>query len=316
MSRRRILRRFRRDSAFLLIRAAVVFFRLLPRRAALAVGSSLGRIAPLLFRREYRLAVSHLTLAFGNEKSQSEIRRIARESLRNAALNFTDTARIGAMTEEEIRSVCVPHDMDRAFAQLRKDRGVVCVSAHTGCWEMLGSYFVLSGIPSAVIARKLYDPRLETLLHRSRTGAGMRVISRGEDTRNIVRALREGYFLGILIDQDISKTKGVFTDFFGMPALTVTAPAFLALRYDLPVMPIFTWRDENHRHHFSVGEPIPKDTTGDQERDIALLTARCSEAVESFIRGHPEQWVWFHQRWKTTPPETEGKGGVRAVAPR
>ncbi len=169
-----------------------------------------------------------------------------------------------------------------------------------GCWEMLGSYLVASDIPLAVIARRLYDPRLEKELYHSRSHAGLRVISRGKNTRDIIRILKKGYFLGILIDQDI-KVKGTFVDFFGHPAYTATAPAYLALRYKLPIIPFFTYRDEYHRHHACVGPPISIEETGDSNRDVEKLTAWCSQTIEKFIRQHPEQWIWFHRRWKTKP---------------
>jgi len=305
MGRGKALKRLRRDAAYLLIIAVVRLFRFLPRRAALTVGSILGRIVPSLFRTEYRLAIDNLAIAFGKEKKPAEIHRLARESFRHAALNFVDTVRIGVMSPDEIMAVCVPHDLDRALEVVRKKTGVIGLTSHTGCWEMLGSYLALSGFPVAVIARKLYDPRLDELLYRSRVGVGARVIARGEDTRDILRALREGCILGILIDQD-TLVKGVFVDFFGRPAHTASAPAALALRYGLPVLPIFTYRDRHHRHHICVRDCIDMEESGDRERDVTTMTAKCSMAIEEFIREHPEQWVWFHRRWKTRPEPTAG----------
>jgi KDO2-lipid IV(A) lauroyltransferase len=306
MGRRRALKRLKHESAYLLIGAVVRLFRLLPRKAALTLGSNLGRIAPCLFRTEYRLAVDHLANAFVKEKSRSEIRRLARESFRCAALNFVDAARIAVMSPEEIMAVCVPHGIDRALEVMGKGTGVVMISSHTGCWEMLGSYLILSGIPLAVVARRLYDQRLEDLLYRSRVGAGMRVILRGQDTRDVLRALREGYLLAALIDQD-TRVKGVFVDFFGKPAHTASGPAALALRYGHPVLPVFTYRDKHNRHHICVYDCISIEETGDRDRDIEVLTAKCSQAIEGFVREHPEQWVWFHRRWKTRPePPPEG----------
>lgn len=306
MGRKRALKQMRRDAAYILIRSSVGIFRLLPRKAALTVGSVLGRFASRVFRAEYRLAVEHLTLAFGKERSASEIRRLARESFRFVALNFVDAVRIGVMSPDEIREVCVPHDIDRACALAGKGCGAILISSHSGCWEMLGSYLVLMGMPVAVVARRLYDPRLEEMLYRSRLGAGLRIISLGQNTRDILRALHEGYALGMLIDQD-TRVKGVFVDFFGRPAHTPSAPAALALRYGLPVLPIFTWRDKQDRHHFCVRDFIRIEETGDSERDVAALTEECSRVIEEFIREHPEQWVWFHRRWKTRPePAPEG----------
>ncbi len=303
MGRNKLLKKLKNESAYRIISGIIGLMRLLPRKTALRTGSFLGNLASRIARKEYRLAVEHLTLAFGDEMRGEKIRGLARDAFRNMAINFVDTVRIRTMSPEEIRSVCIPHGMERMEA-LKGGKGVICLTSHTGCWEMLGSYLVASGIPLAVIAKRLYDPRLEEELLRSRIHAGFRVISRGRDTREIIRSLREGYFLGTLIDQD-TKVKGEFVDFFGKPAHTATAPAYLALRYKIPIIPVFTFRDGDDMHHVCIGNPIAIEETGDNKRDVAALTARCSRVIEDFIREHPEQWVWFHRRWKTRPPKEQ-----------
>ena len=306
MARSKIVKRIRRDAAYIAIRLFVGSFRALPRHAALALASFFGRLAPYMFRNERRLAIEHLTIAFGEEKSPAEIAMLAHESFRYAALNFADTVRIGIMTADDIRAVCVPHHMERLKEAMAGGMGAIGLTSHAGCWEMLGSFIVADGVDLAVIARRLYDPRLEDMLYRSRSGAGLRVISRGRNTRDVIRALKEGCLLGVLIDQDMP-VRGVFVDFFGRTAHTATGLASLALKYSVPVFPVLTYRDTEHRHHICIGEPIPVTRTGDTDRDIAELTALCSKATEDFIREHPEQWVWFHKRWKTRPEDVAAK---------
>ncbi len=298
-----LVKRIRREAAYYLIRSVVGAFRLLPRRVAIAVGSVVGRLAPYVVRSEYRRAVEHLTIAFGQEKSAEEIQRLARDMFRYLGMNFVDTARLRTMSADDITGVCVPHNVERLHEEIAKGHGVIGLTSHTGCWELLGVYLATVGVPTSAIARRLYDNRIEELLTDTRRAGGMVNIARGHDTRDIIRALRNNYLVGILIDQDI-KVKGEFVDFFGKPAYTATGAALLSLKYDAPVMPIMTYRDDHHRHHICIGEPITIEPSGDIDRDILELTARCSKATEDFIRAHPEQWVWFHKRWKSKPSAT------------
>ena len=305
---RTLIKRFRRECAYILILTVVWFFRLLPRGAALRVGSMIGSMVPYAARKEYRLAVEHLTIAFGNEKSTQEIRELAREVFRSLVSNFVDTIRLKVMTQEEIINVCIPHNKDRFFEVYNKGKGIIAMSGHVGCWEMMGSYLAAIGIKTEAIAKKLYDPRIEQLLFDSRVSGGMKVLSRGENTRDIIRALRKGHLVGMLIDQD-TKIRGEFVEFFGKPAYTATGPALLSLRYGIPIVPLFTCRDKNHKHHIYMGDAVAIEPTGDMERDISELTVLLSKVTEYFIREHPEQWVWFHRRWKTQPENRTAEKG-------
>ena len=194
--------------------------------------------------------------------------------------------------------VCVPHHIDRLLDAMKKGHGVIVLASHTGCWELSGVYLAVTGIPLSAIVTKLYDQRLEDMLIETRKNAGIKVISRGKDTRNIIRALKKGDVVGVLVDQD-TKVKGTFVDFFGKPAHTATAPALLSLKYKSPIVPMFAYRDREHRQHICIGEPVAINPTSDREQDINEITAKCSKVNEDFVREHPEQWVWFHKRWKT-----------------
>jgi KDO2-lipid IV(A) lauroyltransferase len=106
--------------------------------------------------------------------------------------------------------------------------------------------------------------------------------------------------LGLLSDQNGGRD-GVFVDFFGVPASSVRGPAFLALRYDVPVVPIFAlWDGDKYR--IEILPEVPVTRTGDDETDIRENTQRFQKAIEEMVRKYPGQWLWAHRRWKTRPP--------------
>jgi len=183
---RKQLKKIKIDIVYIVIRCIVRFFRILPRRVALSIGSVLGRMIPYFARKELKLAVRHLTIAFGNEKDEKEILRLARETFRQMAVNFVDTVRLRIMSHDDVIKACVPHHIDRLHDAMKKGHGVIMLGSHTGCWELLGAYLVATGFPVSAIVRRLYDPRLEDMLIETREYAGINVISRGEGTRDIV----------------------------------------------------------------------------------------------------------------------------------
>ncbi len=258
----------------------------------------LGKIIPYAAPKELKTAVENLTRAFGSDRSDAEIKRLARESFRMLALNFVDTVRLRAMRHCDIIRLSIPHNFDRLTNAVKEGRGVIILASHAGSWEWSAGFIAIEGIPVSGVATKMYDPRLEKMLNESREYMGIKVISRGNNTRDIIRALKKGGAVGVLIDQD-TKVKGDFVDFFGHPAHTATGPALLSLKYNAPIIPVLTCRGKNHRHHIWFGDPVTAEPTGNLDRDILALTQKCSAVIEDFIREHPEQWVWFHKRWKT-----------------
>jgi KDO2-lipid IV(A) lauroyltransferase len=129
----------------------------------------------------------------------------------------------------------------------------------------------------------------------------------------MARSLREGGYLGILVDQNAGR-RGVFVPFFGRLASTTPAPATMALRFRAPLIPAWQWREDGGRHHVvEVEAPLPFPDTGDRDEDVWRLTAAMTARVEAWVRKEPGQWLWAHRRWKTRPPEEVGVRRERRV---
>jgi Kdo2-lipid IVA lauroyltransferase/acyltransferase len=113
----------------------------------------------------------------------------------------------------------------------------------------------------------------------------------------MLRALRRGEALGLLIDQD-TRVQSVCVPFFGTRASTPRAPADLTLRSGAATVAVFLQRGPDGRYHMS-GQEVDVPCSGNSEADVLALTTAYSAAIEAAIRRFPEQWVWMHQRWKT-----------------
>ena len=109
----------------------------------------------------------------------------------------------------------------------------------------------------------------------------------------------------MLIDQDISDIDGVFVNFFGKKAHTATGPLILAARYGVPVIPMFMHLKKDLTYHVTCYPPIELTDTGNPKADLIANTQKCSDIYEAVIRQHPEQWAWFHRRWRHQPTEQE-----------
>ena len=162
----------------------------------------------------------------------------------------------------------------------------------------MACYMAAQGYPFRVVAREIYDERLNRLLLGFRREAAVRVILRDSPAaaRQMLKALKNGEVIGMLIDQD-TQVKGVMADFFGRKANTPAGAAILARRRSIPVLAGFIHRVSDRSHRIVIHPPIEITETDDVDRDIVANTERFNRVLEQEIREDPEGWVWMHRRW-------------------
>ncbi len=296
-----LAKRLKRFLRYLLVRAVLGFVSALPLGLARTLGAGFGRFAFAVAGGERRKALKSLARAFP-EKSDAERHALARASFRHlgmAAFEVGATTSLDARLEQLVRWDAE----DRAVleAALARGRGVVFVSGHVGNWELLARRIARAGYPSQSIAKETTDPRLTALVERFRAQGGVRSIWRGQEgaARAMLRALKAGEILGLLIDQD-TRVQSLFVPFFGELAATPRAAADLALRTGAAVVVGFCQREGDGYRLWT--EEVAWPAGPDREADALGLTAALSARIEAAIRRAPEQWVWMHQRWKTRPP--------------
>jgi KDO2-lipid IV(A) lauroyltransferase len=118
--------------------------------------------------------------------------------------------------------------------------------------------------------------------------------------KTLVAAHRAGWFLGFAGDQDARK-KGVFIDFFDRPASTALGAAYFAYKMKVPLAPVFVTRLSNGKYRVEREELIPIPEDMDKNEAVEEMTRQHMARLEKRIRERPEQYWWFHRRWKTRP---------------
>ena len=294
-------KRLRRELRVRALLFLLPLLRHLPLRLAVALGGVVGALAWHLVGRERRLALEHLSIAFP-ERDERWRRAAGRASFVNLGRSALELACVEGFQPRLAEVVRLGEPEARLLAEAHAEgRGVVFVSCHVGNWELLARRIALEGFPCGTVAREAQDPRLTALLERSRRTAGVRVLWRGSPglARQLLRLLREGGFVGILIDQD-TDVQGHFVPFFGRAAFTPRAAGDLAVRTSAPVVLGCVHRVAPAVHQV-VLKRIDVPRTGDREADSLALTAAATRAIEDEIRLRPDEWVWMHRRWRTRP---------------
>jgi len=273
----------------------------LPFRQSIRLGRFFGLIAYLVARELRRTGEINLKLAFP-EKTSEERRQLLKgcfESLGRALGVFSHFAD----PPESILSVLEPSGIEHLDQVKESGRGAILFTAHLGAWELTSYGLSLLGHPISFLVRPIDNPKIEQMVDRYRTRTGNKTLDKFSAARSMVKTLRSGEFLGLLIDLNALEDEAIFVNFFGVPASTNFMTAKLALRSDVPIIPVFApWDKTRQKFLLQVNEPVELKRSGDDEADVRELTTRLTQHFEDQIRRYPDQWLWIHKRWKTRPP--------------
>jgi len=273
----------------------------LPAPLALGVGRRLGDLAGLALPRRHGVALANLALAFPDLPLDAR-RRLARRAWQHLGMTMVEVVRLLGRPLEATLGELTVDGLEHLRPVMAAHGRALMLTAHLGNWEYLAAVPRLTGYPGAIVVRPLDSPALDGLAEETRRKTGIALIDKRGALRPVLRALRRGGLVGILLDQNATRRDGVFVPFFGRAASTSRSLALLALRTETPVVPIFIRREAVGRHRVIIEPPLPRPAAHDLEAAVVELTARCTETIEAAIRRAPQQWLWSHDRWRTRPP--------------
>lgn len=274
--------------------------RILPRPVFLAGGRAFGSLAFHLDRRHRRVAHQNLAMAFP-ELSPDEASEILRQCYRFFGGYLADLLVSQKDLLRKMKADFEFEGLEHLKAAYEAGKGTIIFTAHFGAWELFAIAQGANGFPMGLVTRKLDNPYLESMLQKFRGSTGNSVIDKKAGFRPMLKNLREGKGIGILIDQNITTDDRIFVDFFGQPASTTPALALLKLKTDAALVPVFALPLPNNRYRFVYCAPVEVPLSGDRKEDVRRVTQECTRIIEEQIRRFPGYWLWMHSRWKTRP---------------
>jgi len=247
-----------------------------------------------------KIAMSNLRLAFDNEKTELDLKQIARQSFRNQGKNIAEFLRFPLLNKQNLWDLVTVEGRENVEHALKLGRGVIIFIAHLGNWELLAPVYSALFPRTAVIAFPLKNQYLNEMVNKYRCWFGLEIIRKRFATKYVLKALKNNYVVGFIADQNAGR-EGVFVEFFGKLASTSRGPVAIALKTGAPLILSLDIRLPNNQHRLIITEPMKLTTTGDLDEDVAGNTAKLMVELEKYIRRYPCQWMWQHDRWKTRP---------------
>lgn len=293
------------EAAAAVIVSAVV--RHLPRRLVLRLGGGLGRLWGALDRRHLRIAADNLRRAFP-QWEEERVLCTARGVYAHFGTMLLDILWMEGRRPEELLALADVEGLENIRAGQARGRGIVCPTGHFGNWELQGVASAALVGPFSVIARPLDNPALDRRLVGFRTSTGNTVVYKQKALAQVMKTLRGGGIVAILIDQNVQEKDGVFVPFFGRPASTTTVAAALALKTGAAIVPVRCPLGPHGRYRMVYGPTVAWTGSGRRDEDVVGLTAHLTSIIEGWVREAPEQWLWVHRRWKTQPSAVAAAG--------
>jgi KDO2-lipid IV(A) lauroyltransferase len=280
------------------MRIAVVFMWLLhwlPLPVLGRFGEAIGSLMFIMIPKRRKIALTNLRLCMP-ELSEQERARIARQHFQAYARSIFERAILWWAPIPRLKRLM---QIEPAVPKEEMESGpTILLCPHFVCLD-------IAGVASRVIpVSTIYAPQkneiFDRLLRQGRERFGpVRLITRKEGIKPILRALRDGLPYFMLPDMDFGEKDAEFVPFFGVPAATLTALARLSASTGAKVIPVIATFLPNYKGWRIVFYPKWENYPGD---DIIAATRRMNEFIEERVREAPAEYFWTHKRFKTRPP--------------
>lgn len=285
---------------YYLAKAFSLFFRVIPVGFALFIARKLGALFSLLSRKRYKVAYANLKAALGNHYKPKELKRILNKTYENIGQGIVDLFILPKMNNRYIERYIRFENFGLAEEVLKKGKGLIFLTAHFGTWEISHAALPHKGLAYKGIAREQKPYHLNELLNYYRQLHGCKIIMKGPAVKEALKTLRSNGIVGMLVDQDAGK-KGVFTDLFNRPASWNRGVMEIALKTGATIIPGFAIREKGPFIRFRIFDPIKLRKDINKEDAIKDAFRQYASILEGMIRKYPQQWLWQHRRWKSTP---------------
>ncbi len=250
-------------------------------------------IASILYHyipKRKKVAIKNLKTAFP-ECSDTWIQNTLKKCYKFLCYNFIQFLAFPKSTDSIKIQINGQATLDN---ELEKGKGVILISAHFGAWEILGHWLGMNNYPLRGVAQRQKNKGANKFFEEKRQLSGIKHIYRKVGMDVLYNILKENKILGLVSDQD-AKNKGIFVNFFNTPASTHKGAAIFHLNTSAPMIFGLCIQTGFQEYKIELIPIIPVNNT------IEDITKQYTHTLEKIIRKYPDQYFWFHNRWKTNP---------------
>ena len=251
-----------------------------------------------LKKKRFHIVMTNLNLAFGETKTKEEKLEIAKKCYYNFAkylgINFILNQNT---TKQKILEQVIFKNEHFLLDAIKSGRPIIVTTAHFGQWEIFPLAVAAHFGPSSVLGRRLDSSVMDKILRANRSQFDVELIDKDGGAKDILKALKARRIVGILVDQNTAPKDGIKVQFFGKDVLHTPAASVLAQKTNALIINAFIYQKGKNLNEICFEEPIDINEF-DKEEAVQKATQMQCSACEEMVRVKPEEYFWFHQRFK------------------
>jgi len=259
------------------------------------IGNAVGWLMYYVIPKRRKIALTNLRLCMP-ELGEAERVAIAKRHFMGYSRSILERSLIWWAPLPRLRRLI---HIEPAVPQAEMESGpTILLCPHFVCLDVAG--VATRVIPVSTIYSPQKNKAFDDLLRYGRERFGpVRLFTREDGVKPILRALRDGLPYFMLPDMDFGEKDASFVPFFGIPAATLTALGRLSAATGAKVIPVVATFLPNYKGYRVVFYPAWEDYPG---KDMIAATQRMNDFIEARVREHPAEYFWTHKRFKTRPP--------------
>jgi KDO2-lipid IV(A) lauroyltransferase len=256
---------------------------------------SLAYIIYFFNKEHQKIVQANLDFVYVDRLSQQEKIDIMKKSYKNIVYNAYEFIDNQNLDLEGFEKKITVKNEKYILDAIKNKRKIILVTAHYGNWEFGNTFIPLKYGPTTMVGRPMKNKYLNSELDKTRTRTKTQMLTKQEASRGLVKALKDGRILGLVIDQYYKY--GIDAMFMGHKVKQMDSSSRLAAKFDAVIIPLFFTREEFGKYTAEFHKPLePSSYKG--ENQIQDLTQEQVDIIEHQIMKHPDQWLWHHKRFK------------------
>jgi KDO2-lipid IV(A) lauroyltransferase len=287
---------FIRNLRYHVVLAGIRFVRTLPYPAARSFFRFLGMLAYYADPFHRIIATVQMKAALSLDRPENLVKQV----FMNQAEILVDTVKYAYLTDEQIKEKVTVEGREYLEEALRYGKGLMMITGHIGNWEILSHLPRVIGIQFCVMADVRKDEKLESIVDSIRSRSGATILPPVGKALMLIRELKKGRTIGMVVDNRGEKKDTLFCPLFGLPAPTNPAPAFIALKGDAVIVPVYEIKQDGV-HCIRFQKPVEASSFGQGKEAIQAISDYMQDWIALVVEQYPEQWFWLYSRWLRRP---------------